>query len=188
MVKKDGDREEELLRRDAHYGLIAEHLQDLLVLSSTLSERKALGILFYLLKFLQGKRKFPGKDEISEIIGDCLDRNLGIDEFSKKWNLSKQRIDPGVDNPEEYYLDMLQKLQLLQQIREGWNGWTDGSYTKSELAQMEEDQQLRNAYKLVEASNTLGRIDHSASDCSDTGKKNFRSSASKRVASIQDKE
>lgn len=152
-MEKNGDREEEILSRNAHYGLISEYVQNLLVLSTSTSERKGLGILYYLLVFLQGKRKFPGADEISEVVGDCLDRNLGIDEFSKKWNLEQQKSpDLGVDDPEKYYLDLLQKLQLLSQIREGWAGWSDGSMTRSELKAMAEEQKLRLAHRLVEAS------------------------------------
>jgi len=125
------DKTEELLSREAYYGLTREYLENLLVLSTLSSERKALGIVYYLLAFVQGKRRFPRKDEVSEVVSDCLDRNLDKEAFFDKWQLNHSR-DPSVDNPEEYYLELVQKLLLLQQIREGWNDWKDGDLDPSE--------------------------------------------------------
>jgi hypothetical protein len=37
-----------------------------------------------------------------------------------------------VDDPEKFYLETLQKLQLLQVIRDGWGDWLDGDLSASE--------------------------------------------------------
>lgn len=121
----------ELVEREAQFGLTREALQDLLVLSRLPGERKALGILFYLLEFVQGKSRFPRKEELSEVVSDCLDRNLGKEAFRTKWQLNLSP-DPSVDDPEKYYLETLEKLALIARIQEGWNGWQDGDLPKKD--------------------------------------------------------
>jgi hypothetical protein len=125
------DLQEMRLRREALYELLYEYIQDLLVLSRSPAERKAIGFVFYLLYFVQGKRRLPRKDEFDEVVADCLDRNLGKDDFSTKWQLDL-KVDQAVDNPEKFYLETLQKLQLLQVIRDGWGDWLDGDLSASE--------------------------------------------------------
>ena len=113
------------LSRQALYGLVRENLQDLIVLSVHSSESKALGAIYYLLTFVQGKRRFPRKAELFHVVSDALDRNLGREAFVRKWHLILSQ-EPDVDNPEQYYLELQKKLQLIAEIREGWEGWQDG--------------------------------------------------------------
>jgi hypothetical protein len=115
----------DFLQKTAYYGLICEHIQDLIILSVSKSERKALGVLYYLLRFVEGKRRFPRSRELPEIVSDCLDRNLDRDTFYRKYNLNPH-VDQVVDDPETFYLETLGKIALVRQLQEGWSGWKDG--------------------------------------------------------------
>jgi hypothetical protein len=59
------------------------------------------------------------------MISDILDRNLGHQEFLSKWDL-KLEDDLMIDNPETYYQELLEKLELISELRDGWRGWKDG--------------------------------------------------------------
>jgi hypothetical protein len=133
---------DDVLGRQAYYGLAREHLEDLIVLSKLSSERKALGAVFYILVFVQGSGRFPRKDELAEIVSDCLDRNLGKEDFFAKWHLNPSR-DPDVEDPEKYYLETIQKLELLSRIRDGWEGWMDGDLSKQEKKLLEAEKVSR---------------------------------------------
>jgi hypothetical protein len=135
MEKRNSDA---VLGRQAYYGLAREHLEDLIVVSKLTSERKALGVIYYLLDFVQGKGRFPRQAELPEVVSDCLDRNLGREAFSEKWHLNPSR-DPDVEDPEKYYLETIQKLALLSQIRDGWEGWQDGDLSKQEKKSLEKE-------------------------------------------------
>jgi hypothetical protein len=114
-------------KRQALYGLTREHLQDLLILSENTSERKALVGIYYLCTFVQGKRRLPRSSELNEVLSDAIDRNLGKEEFSAKWNLDLQTEDQDLENPEEFYLETIEKLRLIEDIQRGWEGWRDGT-------------------------------------------------------------
>jgi hypothetical protein len=44
-----------------------------------------------------------------------------------------------VEDPEKYYLETIQKLALLSQIRDGWEGWQDGDLSKQEKKSLEKE-------------------------------------------------
>jgi len=124
-MNKKQSLEEYRIRRSALYGLVEEHLQQLILRSQLPSERKGLGAVYALLVFLQGKRRFPNKNEVSVVISDILDTNLGKTEFVQKWELDLED-DLTVDNEISDLYELMEKLKLIRQMREGWGGWQDG--------------------------------------------------------------
>jgi hypothetical protein len=113
------------LARSSHYGLLREQLLDLQVLVKLPGEAKAISALYALATFVQGKRRFPRKSELDEVLSDILDRNLGAEEFRSKWQLNLHD-DLAVDDPEKYYQETLEKLEILRRRQEGWGAWIDG--------------------------------------------------------------
>ena len=78
-------------------------------------------MLYYLLHFVRGKRRFPRKTELTQVVSDCLDRNLGREDFLAKWNLSLG-TEPDIDDPEKFYLETVEKLRLIGELQKGWGG------------------------------------------------------------------
>jgi predicted chitinase len=118
-------KSEYLLSRKANYGLLRERLLDLLVQSPTPGERRALQVVYALSLFVQGRRKLPGKGELQEICNQILGENLGFEEFSRRWKLNLE-ADLAIDDPETYYLETLEILRRIQELRAGWEGYIDG--------------------------------------------------------------
>jgi hypothetical protein len=48
-----------------------------------------------------------------------------------------------VEDPEKYYLETIQKLELLSRIRDGWEGWMDGDLSKQEKKLLEAEKVSR---------------------------------------------
>lgn len=122
------DRKQRLtedLTRSCLYGLNREYLEALQLKSILPAERKALVIIYALLCFAQGKRRFPREKELPEFLSDVLDRNLGILDLTRKWELNLDD-DPIVDDPEKYYLETLELLEQIRRFEEGWFSWIDG--------------------------------------------------------------
>lgn len=124
-MKTDRELETNLSRR-AYYGLTREYLNKLMLLVPTKSERKGLEAIYALLAFLQGGRRFPKKNEIHRVISSVLDRNLSQEEFADEWGMN-WNPDLAIDDPETYFLEQLEKLELIRRLKEGWSTWTDGT-------------------------------------------------------------
>ena len=122
--------EEKLLAEDLSraslYGLTKEYILALMLKCKHSTERKALVQLFALLYFVQGKRRFPRKDELYIYLSEVLDRNLGISDLNIKWQL-ELGTDPSVDDPEKFFLETLEMLETFHQLQEGWSKWMDGA-------------------------------------------------------------
>jgi hypothetical protein len=114
-----------VVRRKANYGLTRALLEKLALQSRTSGETKALWVCWTLTLFVQCKRRFPRREEMDQLISDILDRNLGHQEFCSKWEIVLED-DLMIDDPETYYQELLEKLELISQLREGWRGWKDG--------------------------------------------------------------
>jgi hypothetical protein len=118
-------REAADLTRTCLYGLAREYLLSAMIKSTLAAERKGLAQLFSLLYFVQGKRRFPRKDELYDFLSKVIDRNLSLSEMAAEYSLDLDS-DPIVDDPETYFLETLETLEAFRRFQEGWSHWIDG--------------------------------------------------------------